>query len=113
MYAENVYCFKSKYIKYIKYIIFLCFVLGPRTSSSECSDIYHGKSPFSEIEVKQVSDFLEKLTKTVGLKSHWNVHAYGQMLLYPWSYKTDAAEDETEIVSHVESLKINYFSQIS
>lgn len=70
---------------------------GIGTSSNECSDTYHGKSAFSEIEVKQVSDKLKLIAASVGLKSYWNIHAYSQLVLYPWSYTTKQAKDWREI----------------
>lgn len=63
-------------------------------TSSQCSqDIYRGPSPFSEIEVKNVAQYLG----TLNLKSYWNVHAYSQLVLTPWSYTTTLPRDYTEI----------------
>jgi len=70
---------------------------GAGTSSSECTDIYHGSRAFSEIETRTVSSYLASLSKSVGLKSYWNVHAYSQLLLYPWSYTTARPRDINEI----------------
>jgi len=70
---------------------------GAGTSGNPCSDIYRGKSAFSEIEVKQVADKLTELAHTVGLKSYWNIHAYSQLVLYPWSWTTRRAKDYMEI----------------
>lgn len=70
---------------------------GVGTSSNPCSDIYHGKGPFSEIEVRQVSEKLAELAKSVGVKSYWNIHAYSQLVLYPWSWTPKRAKDYLEI----------------
>jgi len=70
---------------------------GIGTSSNECSDIYHGKSAFSEIEVKQVANKLTALRGSVGVKSYWNIHAYSQLVLYAWGYTTQRAKDYVEI----------------
>jgi len=70
---------------------------GIGTSGNECSDIYHGKSAFSEIEVKQVANKLISLKGSVGVKSYWNIHAYSQLVLYPWGYTTQRAKDYYEI----------------
>jgi murein tripeptide amidase MpaA len=70
---------------------------GAGTSGNPCSDIYRGKHAFSEIEVKQVADKLTQLAHTVGVKSYWNIHAYSQLVLYPWSYTTRRAKDYQEI----------------
>lgn len=63
-------------------------------TSNRCSDdIYRGPKPFSEIEVLNVAKYL----KTLNLKSYWNVHAYSQLVLTPWSYQTSLPRDYTEI----------------
>ena len=77
----------------------LLIYTGAGTSGNECSDIYRGKSPFSEIEVKQVANALAKISHSNGLKAYWNIHAYSQLVLYPWSYTSDVAKDNYEIVS--------------
>ncbi|XP_041823445.1 carboxypeptidase A6 isoform X2 [Melanotaenia boesemani] len=54
-------------------------------SSHPCDDIYCGPFPESEPEVKAVAKFLRKHKKRV--KAYISIHAYAQMLLYPYSYK--------------------------
>merc|ERR1712121_332201 len=46
------------------------------TSTHPCSDIYRGSKAFSEVEVLNVARELSRISKSVGLKSYWNVHAY-------------------------------------
>jgi len=70
---------------------------GVGTSSNECSDTYHGKGPFSEIEVKQVANKLTNIAHSQGLLAYWNIHAYSQLVLHPWSYTTARAPDDAEI----------------
>ncbi|XP_066542511.1 carboxypeptidase A6 [Hoplias malabaricus] len=50
-----------------------------------CDDTYCGPFPESEPEVKAVARFLRKHRKHV--KAYISIHAYAQMLLYPYSYK--------------------------
>ncbi|CAM4722318.1 unnamed protein product [Leuciscus chuanchicus] len=50
-----------------------------------CDDTYCGPFPESEPEVKAVAKFLRKHRKQV--KAYISIHAYAQMLLYPYSYK--------------------------
>ncbi|XP_016409076.1 carboxypeptidase A6-like [Sinocyclocheilus rhinocerous] len=50
-----------------------------------CDDTYCGPFPESEPEVKAVAKFLRKHKKRV--KAYISIHAYAQMLLYPYSYK--------------------------
>ncbi|XP_065653400.1 carboxypeptidase B-like [Hydra vulgaris] len=72
---------------------------GEKGASNEpCKESYRGLSAFSEIEVKNVAGFLEKLAKSVTLKSYWNLHAYSQLFLTPWSYTTTDASDQDEFV---------------
>uniref|UniRef100_A0A8K9UCV2 Carboxypeptidase A6 n=2 Tax=Oncorhynchus TaxID=8016 RepID=A0A8K9UCV2_ONCMY len=54
-------------------------------SSHPCDDTYCGPFPESEPEVKAVAKFLRKHKKRV--KAYVSIHAYAQMLLYPYSYK--------------------------
>uniref|UniRef100_A0A8C7SWM9 Carboxypeptidase A6 n=1 Tax=Oncorhynchus mykiss TaxID=8022 RepID=A0A8C7SWM9_ONCMY len=54
-------------------------------SSQPCDDTYCGPFPESEPEVKAVAKFLRKHKKRV--KAYISIHAYAQMLLYPYSYK--------------------------
>uniref|UniRef100_A0A3Q4I3J7 Carboxypeptidase A6 n=1 Tax=Neolamprologus brichardi TaxID=32507 RepID=A0A3Q4I3J7_NEOBR len=54
-------------------------------SSHPCDDTYCGPFPESEPEVKAVAKFLRKHKKRV--EAYISIHAYAQMLLYPYSYK--------------------------
>lgn len=54
-------------------------------SSHPCDDTYCGPFPESEPEVKAVAKFLRKHKKRI--KVYISIHAYAQMLLYPYSYK--------------------------
>ncbi|XP_017285704.2 carboxypeptidase A2-like [Kryptolebias marmoratus] len=56
---------------------------GPGASSSPCSESYHGPSAHSEVEVKNVVN----LIKSHGnFKAFISVHAYSQLLMYPYGY---------------------------
>ncbi|XP_078679038.1 uncharacterized protein LOC144914754 [Branchiostoma floridae x Branchiostoma belcheri] len=59
---------------------------GPGTSSDPCSDLYHGPSPFSEVETEAVSNWV--LANSNNIKSYLSVHAYSQMWMTPygWTY---------------------------
>ncbi|KAJ8277683.1 hypothetical protein GJAV_G00078550 [Gymnothorax javanicus] len=54
-------------------------------SSHPCDDTYCGPYPESEPEVRAVAKFLRKHRKRV--RAYISIHAYAQMLLYPYSYK--------------------------
>lgn len=66
-------------------------------SSNPCSDTFCGYSPESEIEVKNVADFIRR-NKSI-MKAYITVHSYSQLLLFPYSYKYGLAADHSELVS--------------
>ncbi|KAI4896246.1 hypothetical protein NFI96_033900, partial [Prochilodus magdalenae] len=65
-------------------------------SSSPCSETYCGPSVESEIEVKNLANFIRS-NKAV-IKAYLTVHSYSQLLLFPYSYKYDLAADHTELL---------------
>uniref|UniRef100_A0A3Q1CK92 Peptidase M14 domain-containing protein n=1 Tax=Amphiprion ocellaris TaxID=80972 RepID=A0A3Q1CK92_AMPOC len=67
---------------------------GPGASSSPCSDSYRGPSAHSEIEVKNVVD----LIKSHGnFKAFISVHAYSQLLMYPYGYTCTNVPHQAEL----------------
>jgi len=69
---------------------------GPGASRNPCSDAYHGPSAHSEIEVKNMVN----LVKNHGnFKAFISVHAYSQLLMYPYGYSCRAAADQPELDS--------------
>uniref|UniRef100_A0A3P9JVI2 Carboxypeptidase A1 n=1 Tax=Oryzias latipes TaxID=8090 RepID=A0A3P9JVI2_ORYLA len=69
---------------------------GPGASSNPCSETYHGPRAHSESEVKSIVDFV----KTHGnIKAFISIHAYSQLLLYPYGHTRNPAKDQTELDS--------------
>ncbi|CAL8290273.1 unnamed protein product [Lota lota] len=69
---------------------------GPGTSRNPCSDLYHGPSAHSEVEVRNVVN----LIKAHGnFKSFISVHAYSQLLMYPHGYTCKDIPDKAELDS--------------
>ncbi|CAJ1056141.1 carboxypeptidase A4 [Xyrichtys novacula] len=67
---------------------------GPGASRYPCSDSYHGPSAHSEIEVKNVVN----LIKSHGnFKSFISVHAYSQLLMYPYGYSCRNVPHQPEL----------------
>lgn len=67
---------------------------GVGASKDPCSDSYHGPYAHSEIEVKNIVD----LIKSHGnFKSFISVHAYSQLLMYPYGYTCTDAPDQSEL----------------
>jgi len=65
-------------------------------SSNPCSDTFCGYKPESEIEVKNVADFIRR-NKSI-IKGYITVHSYSQLLLFPYSYTFDLAADHSELM---------------
>ncbi|XP_075906569.1 carboxypeptidase B [Nelusetta ayraudi] len=69
-------------------------------SSNPCSDTYCGASPESEIEVKNVANFIRKNKATI--KAYLTVHSYSQLLLFPYSYQYGLAAHHSELLQVAE-----------
>uniref|UniRef100_A0A3P8THP8 Carboxypeptidase B n=1 Tax=Amphiprion percula TaxID=161767 RepID=A0A3P8THP8_AMPPE len=69
-------------------------------SSNPCSDTYCGATPESEIEVKNVANFIRK-NKSI-IKAYLTIHSYSQLLLFPYSYTYDLAATHNELMSIAE-----------
>ncbi|KAG7456104.1 hypothetical protein MATL_G00248210 [Megalops atlanticus] len=69
---------------------------GPGASKNPCSDSYHGPSAHSEVEVQNVVD----LIKSHGnFKAFISIHAYSQLLMYPYGYSCNDVPDAPELDS--------------
>lgn len=64
-------------------------------SSDECSDIYMGPSPNSEIETQNFVAFVGKYASRI--KLYLSYHSYGNYFLYPWGYTYSAAPNGDEM----------------
>lgn len=60
-------------------------------SSSPCSDIFAGDSPFSEVEMQAVRDEITRLGDKI--KVYLTFHSYSQLWMYPWGYTTALPSD--------------------
>ncbi|ELT88927.1 hypothetical protein CAPTEDRAFT_215633 [Capitella teleta] len=60
------------------------------TSSNPCSDLYPGPSPFSEIEVRMVADYIAGLFDVRALIAY---HSYGQMYMTPYGFTYEYPPD--------------------
>ncbi|XP_029951459.1 carboxypeptidase A1-like isoform X6 [Salarias fasciatus] len=67
---------------------------GAGASGSPCSETYRGPSAHSESEVKSIVDFVKSHGN---LKAFISIHAYSQMLLYPYGYSYTPAKDQAEL----------------
>lgn len=69
---------------------YLLLLIEEGSSKDPCSETYCGPEVFSEVEVKGVADFLEKLDN---VKGFIDVHSYSQLWMTPWGYTTEIPED--------------------
>ncbi len=73
---------------------------GPGSSSERRSQIYRGPYAFSEPE----SAALRDLVKRESIAVHVDFHAYGQLLLHPWSYTAAPANDAARYAAIADKL---------
>ena len=101
---KKTYLQTQKKFRFVSDIVLTeMFPSAAGTSATACNDDYRGPSPFSEIEVKNVRKYLEGIKHR--LKAFWNIHAYSQMILTPWSYTKDLPKDYNEIVRIIDMQK--------
>ncbi|XP_077990382.1 carboxypeptidase A2-like [Glandiceps talaboti] len=65
----------------------------PGTSTNPCSNIYHGPYINSEVEVKNVVDFITERSKTQKFVYFNDIHSAALMMLSPYGYKTEHPPD--------------------
>ncbi|XP_041652546.1 carboxypeptidase A1-like [Cheilinus undulatus] len=63
-------------------------------SGYPCSETYHGPYAHSESEVRSIVDFVKAHGN---IKAFVSIHAYSQMLLYPYGYTRTPAQDQVEL----------------
>ncbi|XP_041651678.1 carboxypeptidase A1-like isoform X2 [Cheilinus undulatus] len=63
-------------------------------SGYPCSETYHGPYAHSEPEVKSIVDFVKAHGN---IKAFISIHAYSQMLLYPYGYTSTPVKEQVEL----------------
>ena len=58
-------------------------------SSDSCDQTYYGPEPFSEVEARNVRDFVMAHNDTI--KFYQTLHSYSQLVLMPWGYTSSPA----------------------
>lgn len=66
---------------------------GQGSSGDTGSQTYRGTAPFSEPETKAMSEFI---TAHPNIVTYNDVHNYGQLLLWPWGYKSELPPDHED-----------------
>ncbi|KAK2838412.1 hypothetical protein Q7C36_013226 [Tachysurus vachellii] len=67
---------------------------GPGASKNPCSDSYHGPSAHSAIEVNNIVNLIKNHGN---FKSFISIHAYSQLLMYPYGYICTDVPDQAEL----------------
>ncbi|CAD7086389.1 unnamed protein product [Hermetia illucens] len=63
-------------------------------SNQECAETYAGKSAFSEIEMKNMAEYIEKEKDNIRL--FISFHSFGQLMLFPYSWTNDPAPNNDD-----------------
>jgi carboxypeptidase T len=68
---------------------------GEGSSGNKRSEVYRGEREFSEPETAALRD----LARRQRVALHVDFHAYGQLILYPWSYTASPARDRERLAA--------------
>ncbi len=76
------------------------------SSDQSCSNVYHGPEPFSEVELRNMRDFI--VAQGDAIVFYQNLHTAAQLVLYPWAYECGLdpnpdAEDQDALAGRVKS----------
>lgn len=63
-------------------------------SANPCSEVYAGRYPASEAEIKAIQDYI--MSKSPRWVSHISLHSYGAIWLSPFSYSKFHIQDNFE-----------------
>uniref|UniRef100_A0A8B9TIH9 Carboxypeptidase A1 n=1 Tax=Anas platyrhynchos TaxID=8839 RepID=A0A8B9TIH9_ANAPL len=84
---------------------------GSGSSSSPCSETYHGPYANSEPEVEAIVNFVKNHGN---IKAFVSIHSYSQLLLYPYGYTTTpVAKEAVTALSSLYGTKYTYGSIIT
>lgn len=71
--------------------------LSGGASINPCSETYAGPSPFSEPEVRSLSEFIATVANR--LVGYISFHSYSQLLMLPFGHTTEHLANYDEVVS--------------
>ncbi|CAD7086386.1 unnamed protein product [Hermetia illucens] len=70
-------------------------------SSEECSETYAGKSAFSEIETKSLSEYVASLNGKI--HTYLSFHSFSQLMLYPYGHTDEPAPNDADLAQIAEA----------
>lgn len=79
-------------------ISFIVLITVAGSSVDPSTDIYAGLGPFSEIETRTLSTYINSIDQ---LELYLSFHSYGQMLLIPFGNTTEPLDNYHDAVSFV------------
>lgn len=104
---SKINCLCLFFVASLSYIIIFSYFVAPGSSSDPCDDAYRGPHAFSEIETKNLADYLKRLGSR--LKGYMDIHAYSQLWMIPWGYTKVPTKDHDELVgAHVHLIYLCY-----
>ena len=87
-----------------------CFDPEAGTSRDPCSQIYDGRTPFSEPETRAVADFIGARNGT--WKAFVTLHSYGQLWMAPYGYTTSKPDNFADMVSRRSMTSLPIYSDV-
>ena len=66
------------------------------SDTDSCSLNYRGPAPFSEVEIRNLRDFV--LAHKEDIKYYQALHSYRQMIIFPWGYTMDPAPGKSDLI---------------
>jgi len=70
----------------------------PGASSNPCDDAYRGSQAFSEVEIRNVANYLKSLSTRGQIAGYMDIHAYSQLWMTPWGYTKQPSRDHEELM---------------
>lgn len=77
----------------------IIIISGEGADESPCSHTYQGPEPFSEVECRNMANFINEISGNV--KMYFSIHSFGQFVLYPWGYTDDMPADNEDLVKNI------------
>lgn len=66
------------------------------SSMDPCSETYAGSAPFSEVETRSMSEYIESINTK--FFAYLSFHSYSQLLMFPYGHTTEHLENYDELV---------------
>lgn len=71
-------------------------LLAKGATSMPCTEIYAGSEPFSEIETKSMSEYIETISDK--FYAYISFHSYSQLLMFPYGYTKVHLDNYNDLV---------------